>query len=141
MLLRELGEEKGIYVGVLPYPSTDILLRQWAEVNGLEPLYDYHVTVLYSRRVIHVDDPYIDHHFVTATGLALFGGCLVLTLNAPSLTKRHEDLIAKGASHDFPAYQPHITLGKANVLPNILLPNFGLVLGSEYSMELDDGFR
>lgn len=141
MLLHELLKvaSAGLYVAVEPILSSNILLQEWAASNGIEPRDDYHVTVLYSRKVVHVDKQLNVEHFASPMRFDRFGNSLVLLLEAPTLSLRHEALMSRGATYDFPVYKPHITLvGEAKEIPDPkMLPNFRLVLGNEYFEPLD----
>lgn len=139
MLLRELLNSEGTYVAVkLTYAAT-VLLQQWAVENNLEPLDDYHTTILYSRNYVPVVVEADKLHFATPTEFEMFdGGCLVLKLDAPTLTVRNEQLMLMGGTSDYDTYQPHITLATNIQMPeNLKLPNFSIVLGDEYTEAID----
>ena len=56
----------------------------------------------------------------------------VLMFASSLLSWRHEEIIRIGASHDFPDYQPHISLTKAAVDLSKVEPYRGkIVLGPE----------
>lgn len=137
MLLRELKEEVGTYVGVVPTEASTRMLAWWAEANRLEVLDDYHTTVIYSRVPVNVIlRPGV--HITKPKGFQLFGDCLVLELDAPTLTARHLELMAAGATYDYDVYVPHITLGKGfSSIPNVIVPDFKIAMCGEYSEDLD----
>jgi phage-related protein (TIGR01555 family) len=96
----------------------------WAKGQGftttLEPS-DMHVTVLYSRAAVDpmkMGEPW---HSESDGGLIIKaggpraieqfdGGAVVLQFVSWALSSRHADMVQAGGSHDFPEYQPHITL-------------------------------
>ena len=99
-------------------------LIAWAKAQGLEstlPADDMHVTVLYSRQAV---DPMVlgnpifaenDGGLIVKAGgpraIERFGeGAVVLQFASWELSSRHADMIRAGASHDWPDYQPHVTL-------------------------------
>lgn len=99
-------------------------LIAWAKANGFAttlPADDMHVTVLYSRNEV---DPLRmgrdwredDKGRVTVRPGGprvierLGENAVVLSFASPDLVHRHKDMIEAGGSHDYPQYQPHITL-------------------------------
>lgn len=139
MLLKELRGGNGTYVAVLPNLATRMLLQEWALGQGLPIVNDLHVTVLYSRNPIIVTPRVFDYQAI-ATGFEIFDdGCLVLKLQSEALTNRHNDLIRAGGTHDYPRFNPHVTLVKGKCeISDLKLPNFALTFGDEYTEELDD---
>ena len=93
-------------------------LRDWAHAQGivtLLPLYDFHVTLVYSKSPFLWD--YEDRNPETLVikggerSVEVFGDdALVLRVSSPELEARHKELIAMGAVTDHPDYKPHITL-------------------------------
>lgn len=140
MKLQELCQT-GTYVAVRPTPSTLELLQEWAQQNQLELDDDLHVTLLYSRKIVSV---YLskDEFFGAPLSLSPFGNCdIVLKLESKSLSKRHDDLIAQGGTHDYPTYTPHLTLmSKAggSSLKDLSPIQFGLKFSNEYSEPLTE---
>jgi hypothetical protein len=75
------------------------------------------------------------------------GPCLVLELNSPALIKRHNEIMALGASYPHDVYNPHVTLSYnvgekfdiASLPPVESLPN--LVCHQEYSQRLDTNWK
>lgn len=99
-------------------------LVKWAKANGFSQTLaadDMHVTILYSRNAV---DPIemgeawgteADGSLVVRAGgpraLEKFGeGAAVLQFASSSLSYRHEEMVRKGASHDWPEYLPHVTI-------------------------------
>jgi 2'-5' RNA ligase len=123
-LLSESKEKKGTYVGVRLTPKSTGLLRKFAreiKVPNILANEDMHITVIFSRN--HIDnykplgklDPTIE---VEVNTLTVFQNeeegskrILVVTLKAPELTKRHNEIMKEpGATYDFDSYIPHVTL-------------------------------
>jgi hypothetical protein len=112
------------------YVSRKLLNAQavidWAKGQGFEstvPADEMHVTVLYSREAVDwmamgsdwgSDDK--GNLRVPPGGprmLDRFGSmkdAVVLLFNSSSLCWRHEDMVSKGASSDYPEFCPHVTL-------------------------------
>ena len=138
MLLKEIVGT-GTYVAVLPTDSTFALLRAWADEHSVELDDDLHVTLLYSRKPVHVV-PCLDEFVATGDCFDIFGDALVLKLNCPTLKARHEQLIAQGGTHDYPMYNPHLTIQakfcSGQKIEDLPLPP-GLIFGREYSEPLD----
>lgn len=98
-------------------------LLKWARAQGLPnivPANELHVTVLYSRTPVdwfELSDGWeYNEKLLVAEGgprkIERFeGGALVLRFASDNLKWSHAKKIAKGASHDFPDYLPHITVG------------------------------
>lgn len=93
-------------------------LRDWAHSQGivtLLPLYDFHVTLVYSESPFLWDYEDMNRETLVIRGgersVEVFGDdALVLRISSPELTARHKELIAMGAVTDYPDYKPHITL-------------------------------
>lgn len=102
-------------------------LVKWAKGQGFEttlPAADMHVTVLYSKQPV---DPMAmgetwsseqDGGLTIKAGgpraLEKFeGGAVVLQFASWSLESRHREMVERGGSHDWPEYQPHVTLSYA----------------------------
>ena len=142
MLLKEIMAT-GTYVAVLPTDSTLALLRAWADEQRIELDDHLHVTLLYSRKPVHVV-PCTDEFVATGVSFDMFGDALVLKLNCPALDARHQELMDQGGTHDFPTFNPHITiqakskehLRSDRKIKDIPLPP-GLILNREYSEPLD----
>jgi hypothetical protein len=98
----------------------------WAKSQGFEttlPADQMHVTVLYSRQPVDWMkmgsgwDQDADGKLKVPPGgprmLDQFGSlkpATVLLFTSSSLCWRHEDMVSKGASHDFDEYVPHVTI-------------------------------
>lgn len=93
-------------------------LRDWAHSQGivtLLPIYDFHVTLVYSKSPFLWDYEDMNRETLVIRGgersVEVFGDdALVLRISSPELTARHKELIAMGAVTDYPDYKPHITL-------------------------------
>ena len=117
--------EIGTYVSVKYSILTTSLLSRWMEIKKIpNPVSQekLHTTVLYSRKQLDKE-----HHVnISKTQLEvrswrfspdrldIFGEgqeqILVLRIKAPELIWIHDGLIYNGGTHDFPLYDPHITL-------------------------------
>lgn len=99
-------------------------LIAWAKAQGMEttlPAGDMHVTVLFSRSAV---DPLKMGETWSSEengGLTVKAGgpraveklgesAVVLLFASWSLVSRHNEMVREGASHDFPEYQPHVTI-------------------------------
>lgn len=99
-------------------------LVAWAKSQGFDstiPAGDMHVTVLYSRAAV---DPIemgeawgteADGTLIVKAGgpraLERFNeGAVVLQFASSGLSWRHEEMVRKGTSHDWPDYLPHVTI-------------------------------
>lgn len=105
---------------------------------------EFHVTVLYSRKV-HPDYEPHPHHIFTAraVGLEMFDTALVVLLDCPELVTYHEHLMTTlGATYDFPVYRPHVALSYdapaeiLSSLPNII--DWPIVLVGEFRSDLKE---
>lgn len=121
-----------LYVSVLPNSNSCKEIKRYIDnVNineflseeqfRLYPEDEYHTTLVYSRAagpILYeltlnlVERKILETVKATPKEFAVFGNCLVLLLESPSLQEVFEQYIAAGASYDFPDYQPHITVGK-----------------------------
>lgn len=115
-----------LYVRRDVLPATGRKLLAWAKEQGipnLEPLGELHVTVLYSKAPVDWFDMSADEWgpdglTVTAGGprkIVKLGdkGAIVLQFASRRLKYRHEEMVERGASHDFDEYLPHVTLAYA----------------------------
>lgn len=100
-------------------------LIDWATAQGLkniEPASELHVTIAYSRSPVDWMSIPADWSFGSSDGQITIppGGprmvdkfgtdAIVLMFNSSDLSWRHCAIIEAGASHDYPDYQPHITI-------------------------------
>lgn len=142
LLLRE----DGTYVAVKPVGGTVGLMAQWLARSGLpnlEPIEDLHVTILYSRKPVRVICTDEEFH-ATPAGWDLFKNddgsrSLVLLLDSPGLHRRHQKLMALGATYDFPSYKPHLTVSyhfNEETVAEVPPVDFGLTFGKEYTEAL-----
>lgn len=136
-------------------------LRRWAESQGLPFPDDPHVTLIYSRQPVewykmgepwHGPEEYDDEDVPDGGCLVRPGGprsveimgpptdqVVALQFASTALQWRHEDMVQRGASHDWPDYCPHVTLGPSPVSSDQLeevVPYRGrIVLGPEIHEE------
>ena len=129
--LKKLTERRtGTYAAVKYDQSTLKILTEWMKIWNIPDFLveeKLHTTVLYSRAPLHPEDyKNLDAQQLKALGwkfapkaLDRFSSSsdknspknvLVLKLEAPELVTFHQSLIQAGATHDFPTYEPHITL-------------------------------
>lgn len=95
-------------------------LVKWAKSVGIaEPLdaSDMHVTITYSRAPVDwfkMGSTWDEELVIPKGGarqLERFGkGAVVLLFSSNMLKWRHQEMVDNGASHDYPEYQPHVTL-------------------------------
>lgn len=100
-----------------PVMNADKIIEHF-KAQGVETLItpeDMHVTVAFSRDALMWNE--YDFFYTTNINLASgpravaqFGDALVLEISAPQLVQEWLEFIQHGASYDFPAYRPHITL-------------------------------
>lgn len=114
----------------------------WAKGQGFPttvPAEDMHVTVLYSKTPTEWPEGRDDQLLVKSSeGRSVVplgdGGAVVLTFISSVLQARHDQLIAAGATSDFPDYTPHVTISweAEGVDLNSVEPYMGpLVFGPE----------
>lgn len=114
-----------LYVSRPVKGSTAKALLAWAAKAGIPNLYrpdDLHVTVLYSKAPVdwfEMADDWGDAELVVNAGgprkIEKLGdaGAIVLRFSSSRLKWRHEEMVERGASHDYDEYLPHITLALA----------------------------
>ncbi len=124
--IKETKYRNGLYISVIPNMNdlNPILDKIQKEFN-IEFVNDFHITVIYSNRVIF--DEYaeqihqrLNHQNRTANiiGLTVFGGpdskyYLVLLLKSKTLDSINKIFVDSGYKpKEFENYQPHITIAK-----------------------------
>lgn len=130
-------------------PRSAAILAAWAEEQGIPnpvPPSELHLTTVYSRDPVPAYSPNGLPGMLllpTQFGLEMFGKALVLTVQADWLQDNHAHAMLLGASHDFPAYRPHITLSYDAAGFDITFgaPTFALRLGEERVEELRKSLR
>jgi phage-related protein (TIGR01555 family) len=153
------AEPRPLYVQRKLLNADDVI--SWAKSQGITPTLtadQMHVTVLYSREPVDwmamgsAWDQNDQGELRVAPGgprmLEQFGSvepATVLLFNSSALSWRHEDMVSKGASHDFDDYVPHITLSygvPAGFDLSSIEPYRGeLVFGPEIFEALDDDWK
>lgn len=110
-------ETRPVYAHMPLTALSQIALRAWATRRGVryaEP--NMHVTTAYSKKPVKVPRSYKTRD--SAEGLvvqpggrsiAKFGNQLVLLLECPALHARWQAWRDRGATWDYPTYQPHVT--------------------------------
>jgi hypothetical protein len=130
-------------------------ITRWAKSQGFEttlPEDDLHVTVAYSRAEVDWDDIPQSFQTIRIAGskdrqmkaLGETGDAKVLGFKSRALYKRWSDLREKGASWDFPDYQPHVTISygaTATDLAAIKAYDGEIMLGPEIFAEVDEGWK
>jgi phage-related protein (TIGR01555 family) len=140
--------------------NADALVK-WAKAQGIESPVSadqMHVTVLYSRTPVDwmamgsTWDQDQDGKLRVPPGgprvVDLFGAekdTLVLQFSSSGLSWRHEEMVRKGASHDYDEYAPHVSIA-FDVAPDFDLsaiePYQGeLIFGPEVFREIDDDWK
>ena len=98
---------------------------------------DYHCTICYSRKpvpeienlkpTLPIEAQSLNYKiFPTKDGKNV----LVLRIKSEEIDSLHKDTMDLGAQYDYADYKAHITIGYADNLPNIPLPDFQLVFDS-----------
>jgi 2'-5' RNA ligase len=108
----------GTYIKAVPCLHTQEKISKFASLlnitNGVAKR-DLHATVVASRVGIAANSTLLSSP-ITANpaGFTIFEGsterCLVILLHSVDLIALHQAYRLNGASHNFPEYQPHITL-------------------------------
>jgi len=149
MKLTEIRPMAGVYVGLRVLDPANSQLVEFAEENKISNPSTtkerrLHVTTIYSRRwaplvpdaARHLARPLAWRTFVAQGGKR----CLVLQLSAPSVQRRHRQLMSLyPLTFDYEVFIPHITLSyDAGDLDLGALPPFqeDVWLGDEYVEEL-----
>lgn len=138
--------KNGAYHAVTPMGVDDInIINELQEefkdyIDEFHTDEDYHSTLMYSTYGKYIQPSTNLVHDARITGIADFGGYLVLLLDSESMCTRHEELSYMGLKHSFDEYNPHITIG--SLKPDTKLPNVSLdkeiKLGNEYNEPLDN---
>lgn len=146
------------------YVRRDLLnadeFRAWAKAQGFEttlPDGDLHVTITYSKQPVdwmQMGTPWDGNdkgELIVQPGGARIveplgdKGAVVLLFASLAISWRHEEMIRNGASHDFPEYQPHVTISYATPagldLKQVEPFRGALHFGPEIFEELDDNWR
>lgn len=140
----------GVFVGVRFCPDTTTRLADLQSAhaipNPLAPT-DFHVTLVYSRKPLYWrPEPDVGQE-ARVEGWEVFEArdgkrCLVLLLDSPYLHKRFKLAMSRGASYDYDAYRPHITLsydvGEGFDHTALPVPDFPIVMVNEYVQSLHD---
>lgn len=106
------------------YVRRDVINRaeivRWAEEQGFTDIVpDLHVTIAYSRQPVdwfEMGESWSPRLEIAAggprqmEGLGTTGEYKALLITARELEWRHEEMVEKGASWDWPDYQPHISI-------------------------------
>jgi len=117
-MVTKSDEPRTLYIS-RPVLNADELIA-WAKKAGFETTYqpeDLHVTQVYSRRPLDwfTVPPAMREVHIPAGGprmLQRLGdkGAVVLRFNCPALAERWKEVMELGASWDYDAYRPHVTI-------------------------------
>ena len=107
----------GTYASVKFSPQVGELLQLWCNRHGIPmtiiPEF-LHCTVLYSRTEVEPIEIPLKKIYLSPKEFRIFDNgserALVLLLDAPELSELHDRLIEQGGTHDYPEYNPHVTL-------------------------------
>lgn len=116
--------------------------------QGLDviPADELHCTIAYSKKTFtpNIDKKVIEikydeeiYPYLEPLGDE---GAVVMKFRNKEIESRWQDCMDRGASYDYPKYQPHITItfnGKDLNLKEILKPDFDIQLGDEYTEPLN----
>lgn len=130
-------------------------LIAWARSQGFDDTLkaeDLHVTIAFSRKPVDwfsIPTWGADEDIEIKGGPRLVEplgdkGAIVLKIASDRLKYRHEEFLAKGASWDWPGFQPHVTityLGTSVDLGRVEPYQGDIILGPEVYSELDDGWE
>jgi hypothetical protein len=129
----------------------------WAKEQGFgSVLHDLHCTILFSKNPVDWikmgDLSYaapnalgvVDENFTVPPGgprqVERLGTAVVLHFACSAFCYRHEDMVRRGATHDFPYYQPHVSITYQPppdlVIENIVPYRGPLVFGPEIFEEI-----
>lgn len=143
------------------YVKRDVLnadeIIAWARSQGLKDVYpasEMHVTVLYSRAAVDWMKLGDDYGGMSSENGGLTvqpggprivellgpppGDTVAITFSSTILQWRHQSMVEKGASHDYPEYQPHVSVAKSGPIDlSEIEPYRGkLILGPEIFEEI-----
>lgn len=126
----------------------------WAREQGFTstlPASDLHVTIAFSRAKVdwmRMGSTWEDEVTIPPGGPRLVerfdGGAVVLLFASNMLSWRHDEMVDRGASWDWPEYQPHITIsynGAPADLDGIEAYQGRIVLGPEVFEEINEDWK
>jgi hypothetical protein len=147
---RMTSRQEPIYIARDLEGAECITLHALAADWGLEPEPDLHVTLAYSTAPVDWSDPAFapreDRISFNCENVKFerFGPCIVLVFQSPEIDARWADLIAAGASWDFPEYNSHVTIGYDRAgtldLPPVDAAPHHFSFGPEYRKNLDPDY-
>lgn len=118
---KQLGDAapRTLYVSRKVKNARDIIA--WARAQGFKstlPASELHVTIAFSREPVDwmdMGEAWQEELRVTSGGARLVEplgdkGAVVLLFNSSDLSWRHREMRERGASWDWPDYQPHVTI-------------------------------
>lgn len=108
----------GTYIKAVLCSQTQNKIAEFVSLLNIENCvakHDLHVTVVASRVDIPASDSLLSSPIIAhPAGFSIFDNgvdrCLVILLHSIDLHDLHIDYRRRGASHDYPQYQPHVTL-------------------------------
>jgi len=138
--------DKGKFIAVKVKNAKEVY--DWYINQGIEviPEDELHCTIAYSKKdfeyTLSKEDIYIPE---SSSKLEKLGdaGAIVLKIYSQELQDRFNRCINAGATYDYPSYKPHITISYSEVdnLENIKQPDFDIILGDEYTNELEEDWK
>lgn len=158
--LKDALSKKGTYAAVRFCERTKNAIQSYMHEANIPNMLDkeqLHSTLLYSRKHCPNYQPDssasmvgIPHEFDVWNTQSPEGSgketsrCLVLKYECPDLVKRHQELREEhGATHDYPSFEPHITLSydigdmDESTFPDIKKHLGQINIVGEYSEDLD----
>jgi hypothetical protein len=150
-LIAEKKILSGTYGAVRFSKDSQNRLQKYIEENNIPnpcDTKDLHSTFLYSRKKVNFPSNGVFDEQIRVNPktykLDLFGekkNCLVLRFESKYLQSRWKAAMDLGATYDYPALDPHVTLsydvGEDFDLSKLQLPTFFLAMSEEYTEELD----
>lgn len=134
-----------------PVKNADELV-DWFKSQGMKIMLapdDMHVTIAFSKRRVdweavgETDEQELEMEPAFRRSVLPLGdkGAIVMTVKSDELQDRWAHFVSKGASWDYPEYQPHITLTYDNVDAGRFIPFPGrIILGPEKFKPVDSDY-
>jgi hypothetical protein len=148
--LTEAPVTTGLYVCAKFDKDTVANLAALVEDDAIPnpiPAHKYHTTIVYSKTPLFWRAEHNIGHIAKATRWEVWEdhktkkGVLVLHLESDYLTTRFDLAMERGASYDFPTYNPHISfsydVGEDFDVENLPVPEFDIVLDKEIAEPLE----
>ncbi len=150
--VTEVDPKTGMYAAYKVSRETAAAILNWARSQGFSHIMrpsKMHVTTVYSRKFVPTYTPSnkplgatFDHFKIFPEKDKTGFGTLVAVVHSPALVDRWATARRCGATHDFPDYVPHISLGRVPTtfkLKDLPPFDFPIVFSHEYSQLLSWG--